>query len=115
MESLHFCGSRVASGLQIEFLPFPGKRRQVVASVKKELKKADILASQRLSNTEENKILLETFFGRCSANQSSQEHESLDGVFRVVVVPRHAVVFQEREQLMAILEEPSLIIPSQLR
>ena len=62
---LHFCGSSWdVSSLQIQFLPFPGKHRQVVAPVKQELKKADVLAPQRLSNAEENKILLETVFGR---------------------------------------------------
>jgi len=38
VEGLYFCGDWDASGLQIELLPFLGKRRQVVAFVKQEVK-----------------------------------------------------------------------------
>ena len=44
---------------------------QITPAIKQELQKADVFAPQCLSNAEENKVLLETGFGRRAANNSS--------------------------------------------
>jgi len=50
-----------------------------------------------LTDAQENKVLPQTLLSACPANDSAQFSKRPDCILRVVVVPRNAIMSQERE------------------
>src|SRR5271157_795953 len=70
---------------------------------------ADPLASQGLIDAQEDEIVLETRLRDRSPEQPSARSHEFDGVLSIVVVPRNAVVVQEREEPLPVLLDPGLV------
>src|SRR5262249_36423203 len=74
-----------------------------------ELQEADALVDARLLDAQQGQVTRQAGFRQQAVGDLPVIRESLDSVLRVVVVPGHAVVIQEGEELAPVLLEPLLV------
>ena len=76
-----------------------------------ELQEAEPLVAARLVQAKQYKIILQSRIFHNTRPAFAEICKLLDGVFRVVIIPRHTIVLQEREKLILI---PQQAIPDRL-
>ena len=79
------------------------------------LQEVQVLALAGLQNAQENQVGVNRVFGVGSPHHSASRSEELDGVLRIIVVPRYAIVVQKDEELILVLKHSFLVFSCQLR
>src|SRR6516165_5369916 len=94
----------------------PGSKRVNTGFLGKEkLQKTNPSPLAGLANAQKNKVLPQSFLCCHPLDDFAQFTKCTNCILGVVVVPRYVIALQEREQLLAILDESLFIAESYLR
>ena len=74
-----------------------------------EIEEVDPFEFAGFTDAEQDQILFDSLFGREALEVPSQKGKGFDRMFRVIVVPRYAVVVQKREEGVSILFQALLV------
>src|SRR5262249_1116475 len=80
-----------------------------------EIQKPDLLISTRLVYTQKYQIVLQSSLGDSSVREPAIFRKILDGMFGIVVVPRHTVMRQEGKEFRLIFQDPLPVLSRDLR
>jgi hypothetical protein len=80
-----------------------------------EVHKPDLLISTRLVYTQKYQIVLQSRLGDSPVREPAIFRKILDGMFGIVVVPRHTVMLQEGQAFRLIFQEPLPVLSRNLR
>jgi hypothetical protein len=94
--------------------PTPAFREgvNVLLARTEEIQKVHAHVFAGLADAQHDQVVAKTFFGSDSPDNAPERSKGFDGVLCVIVVPRHAIETQKREQLVSVLLQPILELQS---
>src|SRR5205085_4525754 len=81
----------------------PAKYVHIVLLRQQKPQKADTFVTARLTDAQQHEIITQPGFLQGPLSLLSVVCKLLDAILRIVVIPGHSVVFEEREQILSIL------------
>jgi hypothetical protein len=86
----------------------PRERIDILLLGSKELEEIEPLVFTGFCDGQEGQVLVDAFLGRRTSHYVPKPRKRFDGVFGIVVVPRHTVVAKKRKKFVAVFQEALL-------
>ena len=86
----------------------PRERIDIFLLGSKELEEIEPLVFTGFCDGQEGQVLVDAFLGRRTSHYVAKPRKRYDGVFSIVVVPRHTVVAEKRKKFIAVFQKSLL-------